>query len=91
MITSVRIVLGLVLSVLLPAGCVQLFGIGHSTAMLLGVVWVLMLLILFIATMFAISQLVAMPDKRTKLSVLIVASATTVCIGAFLYFLRLSQ
>ena len=82
---SVRFVLGLMLLLMASGGYVAAFGIGHSTAMLFGPIWFLLLPVLLVATLVASSKLVASPDLRTKFNIAVVASSFTFCVCLFLY------
>jgi hypothetical protein len=84
-VITVRLVLGIMFAILATGGYVAIFGIGHSTAMLFGPFWFLLLLILFVASLFASSKLVAFPDQRTKFNVSVVASSLALCVGIFLF------
>ena len=88
---SVRLVLGIMLVVLATGGYVAIFGVGHSTAMLFGPFWFLLLPVLFVATLFASSKLVASRVQRTKFNVSVVASSLALCVGIFLFIVATTR
>ena len=77
---SARLVFGILLILGISASYVAVFGIGHSTAMLLGPLLLLMLPIVFVATLFSISELITKPEQRTVFNIAVISISSMLCV-----------
>ena len=77
---SARLVFGILLILGISASYVTVIGIGHSTAMLLGPLLLLMLPIVFVATLFSISELITKREQRTAFNVAVISVSSMLCV-----------